>query len=153
MPPRGQDFIQASHSPASIREAGGYIVGRNYSAAFLGALASCLIIPQSAWADGDLNKVNHIIIVMQENHSFDNYFGALAYAPASPYHAASGSHSMGFLNLAHDLHYVRNRILRMPNSMDQKRQCDLIPHLLRCPYAAEELVKKGVPEPASKLLI
>jgi phospholipase C len=36
-----------------------------------------------------LGKVNHIIIVMMENHSFDNYFGALAYVPASPYHAAS----------------------------------------------------------------
>lgn len=35
---------------------------------------------------GDLGKVNHIIVVMQENHSFDNYFGVLAYAPGSPYH-------------------------------------------------------------------
>ena len=33
-----------------------------------------------------LHKVNHIIILMMENHSFDNYFGALAYAPGSPYH-------------------------------------------------------------------
>lgn len=40
----------------------------------------------AARADGDLRKVNHVIIVMQENHSFDNYFGALAYAPHSPYH-------------------------------------------------------------------
>jgi phospholipase C len=32
-----------------------------------------------------LQKVKHIIILMQENHSFDNYFGALAYAPGSPY--------------------------------------------------------------------
>ncbi|MDB6103913.1 MAG: hypothetical protein JWO52_3912 [Gammaproteobacteria bacterium] len=37
-----------------------------------------------------LHKVNHIIIVMMENHSFDNYFGALAYAPGSPYHTPSG---------------------------------------------------------------
>ena len=37
-----------------------------------------------------LHKVNHIIIVMMENHSFDNYFGALAYAPGSPYHTTSG---------------------------------------------------------------
>lgn len=36
-----------------------------------------------------LNRVNHIIIVMLENHSFDNYFGALAYAPGSPYHTSS----------------------------------------------------------------
>ena len=40
-----------------------------------------------ARADGDLGKVEHIIVVMQENHSFDNYFGALAYAPGSPYHS------------------------------------------------------------------
>jgi len=33
-----------------------------------------------------LDNVNHIIVVMMENHSFDNYFGALAYAPGSPYH-------------------------------------------------------------------
>jgi phospholipase C len=37
-----------------------------------------------------LNKINHIIIVMMENHSFDNYLGALAYAPGSPYHVTSG---------------------------------------------------------------
>src|SRR5207253_6582145 len=35
----------------------------------------------SAQADGNLGKVNHIIIVMQENHSFDNYFGVLPNAP------------------------------------------------------------------------
>ena len=37
--------------------------------------------------DSKLNKVTHIIILMQENHSFDNYFGALAYAPGGPYHS------------------------------------------------------------------
>lgn len=47
---------------------------------------ACLLAPRLAHAQGDLNKVKHIIIVMQENHSFDNYFGALAYAPGSPYH-------------------------------------------------------------------
>ena len=40
----------------------------------------------TAHAEGDLHKVNHIIIVMQENHSFDNYFGALPYVPGGPYH-------------------------------------------------------------------
>jgi phospholipase C len=34
-----------------------------------------------------LQRVNHIIVMMQENHSFDNYFGALPYTPGSPYHA------------------------------------------------------------------
>src|SRR5258707_126208 len=40
--------------------------------------------------------VNHIVVMMQENHSFDNYLGALPYAPGSPYHpgpCASGDHT------------------------------------------------------------
>src|SRR5262245_55016036 len=34
---------------------------------------------------GQLSRVKHIIVVMQENHSFDNYLGALPYAAGSPY--------------------------------------------------------------------
>ena len=44
-----------------------------------------------ARAQSGLQKANHIIVVMQENHSFDNYFGALAYAPGSPYHSPGAS--------------------------------------------------------------
>jgi phospholipase C len=50
-----------------------------------------LCLTRPAFAAGDLTKVNHIIIVMQENHSYDNYFGVLPYAPKSPYHAQNGS--------------------------------------------------------------
>lgn len=50
-------------------------------------LAFAFFSTQAVLAEGDLHKVKHIIIVMQENHSFDNYFGALAYAPNSPYHS------------------------------------------------------------------
>jgi len=51
------------------------------------AIATLLLFGVSpAGAEGDLGRVQHVIIVMQENHSFDNYFGALAYAPGSPYH-------------------------------------------------------------------
>jgi phospholipase C len=39
-----------------------------------------------ARAQRDLSQVNHIIIVMQENHFFDNYFGVLPLAAGSPYH-------------------------------------------------------------------
>src|ERR1041384_2961247 len=46
-------------------------------------LVDGLVQPDGA---GGIHKVKHVIIVMQENHSFDNYFGALAYAPGSPYH-------------------------------------------------------------------
>jgi len=49
-----------------------------------------IFVPRQVLADGDVHKVKHIIVVMQENHSFDNYFGALAYAPGSPYHTSFG---------------------------------------------------------------
>ena len=52
--------------------------------ALLLPLALTTFVPRQAFGNGDLHKVKHIIIVMQENHSFDNYFGALAYAPGSP---------------------------------------------------------------------
>lgn len=42
---------------------------------------------ESARKAGDIHQVKHVIVVMQENHSFDNYFGALAYAPGTPYHS------------------------------------------------------------------
>ncbi len=44
-----------------------------------------------AFADGNLNNLNHIVVVMQENHSFDNYLGVLPYAPGSPYHNGNGA--------------------------------------------------------------
>jgi phospholipase C len=52
-------------------------------------LGSCQWNP--AFADGDINKVNHVIVLMQGGHSFDNYFGALPYAPGSPYHNGNGA--------------------------------------------------------------
>jgi phospholipase C len=47
--------------------------------------------PKAALAQSGLRKVNRIIIVMQQNHSFDNSFGAVRYAPGTPYHRASRS--------------------------------------------------------------
>jgi phospholipase C len=49
----------------------------------------------TARAEGNVHKVNHVIIIMQENHSFDNYFGALPYAPGSPYHQCRNQHREG----------------------------------------------------------
>src|ERR1700716_2610330 len=54
-------------------------------------LLMCTAGPKVARAQTGLGKVNHIIIIMQENHSFDNYFGVLSYAPGSPYHKPSGT--------------------------------------------------------------
>ena len=45
-----------------------------------------LVTTAAARANGNISKLNHVIIVMQENHSFDNYFGVLPYAPGTPYH-------------------------------------------------------------------
>ena len=57
----------------------------------MGVDASCIDLRGRVGAG--LQNVNHIIIVMQENHSFDNYFGALPYAPGSPYHAPRNANS------------------------------------------------------------
>ncbi|HEX8111255.1 MAG TPA: alkaline phosphatase family protein [Kofleriaceae bacterium] len=63
--------------------------------------AACLILACSANGTGaggaapppdvGIHKVKHVIVVMQENHSFDSYFGALVYAPGSPYHAPAAA--------------------------------------------------------------
>jgi len=60
-----------------------WIVGRCLAASFAASMMPAAL----AHAEGNLHKVNHIIVVMQENHSFDNYFGALPYVPGGPYHA------------------------------------------------------------------
>ncbi|MGH9422205.1 MAG: alkaline phosphatase family protein, partial [Thermoanaerobaculia bacterium] len=53
--------------------------------------ALCAVLDSTpARADGNLQNLNHIIIVMMENHSFDNYLGVLPYVPGTPYHSAQG---------------------------------------------------------------
>src|SRR5262245_34648890 len=49
-------------------------------------VSALTIRPALVGADGNLQAVNHIIIVMQENRSFDNYFGVLPFVPNTPYH-------------------------------------------------------------------
>ena len=44
-------------------------------------------IALAAQARGNIHRVKHVIVLMQENHSFDNYFGALPYVPHGPYRA------------------------------------------------------------------
>jgi phospholipase C len=45
----------------------------------------------AAPADGLCNRVNHVVVLMQENRSFDHYFGALPYAPSTPYRLCTGT--------------------------------------------------------------
>lgn len=61
--------------------------GRRWMCA-LAAIVAALSLPRSRANAGDagLMRVGHVIVLMQENHSFDNYFGALPYAPGSRYH-------------------------------------------------------------------
>ncbi|MGA9723390.1 MAG: alkaline phosphatase family protein, partial [Candidatus Binatus sp.] len=56
------------------------------AASLLVGIAALGLSVATARADGNVHNVNHVIIIMQENHSFDNYLGALPYAPGSPYH-------------------------------------------------------------------
>jgi len=77
--------------------------GMKHLSAIWGALVLVLAFggaKQAFAGDDGLQKVKHIIIVMQENHSFDNYFGALAYAPGSPYHTpnSDGDHDRDDFN-------------------------------------------------------
>src|SRR5215470_13436701 len=64
--------------------------GSAISFALVACAVSALLAPAPARADGNLQNVNHIIIVMMENHSFDNYLGVLPYVPGTPYHNAKG---------------------------------------------------------------
>jgi phospholipase C len=59
----------------------------------VGAAIAMGLSAATARADGSVQKVNHVIIIMQENHSFDNYLGALPYAPGSPYHGGACKNS------------------------------------------------------------
>jgi phospholipase C len=62
------------------------MIGRILGGVLLGLVVLGTALP--ALADGNLQNVQHIVIVMQENHSFDNYFGALPYVQGGPYHSA-----------------------------------------------------------------
>jgi phospholipase C len=61
------------------------------------ALLTIGLCAQSSYAaqpsQSGIAKVNHVIIAMQENHSFDNYFGVLALAQGSPYHSPARGNS------------------------------------------------------------
>src|SRR5215472_13442337 len=59
------------------------------AASLLTSISALGLLVATARADGNVHNVNHVIIIMQENHSFDNYLGALPYAPGSPYHGGA----------------------------------------------------------------
>ena len=83
--PHAGDLLSRS-SKLGCRDAGlcNWLIRATLAAA--ASLTLLAVSPEHARADGDLQKVKHIIIVMMENHSFDNYLGTLPYVPSSPYH-------------------------------------------------------------------
>jgi phospholipase C len=48
------------------------------------AAALCLATAASAGAAEGIHKIKHVVIIMQENHSFDNYFGTFPGADGIP---------------------------------------------------------------------
>src|SRR5580658_4482457 len=62
------------------------MIGRILGGVLSGFAVWAMALP--ALADGNLQNVQHIVVLTQENHSFDNYFGALPYVPGGPYHPA-----------------------------------------------------------------
>lgn len=75
------------------RKPGGRLLVTVLTVTLLSGAAS---VPGAAADDGAhhaaaLQNLKHIIVVMQENHSFDNYFGALAYAPGGVHHPVDGA--------------------------------------------------------------
>jgi phospholipase C len=79
------DLLSRSSKPADCK-AGPWNWLPRAVLAVAASLALLAMPPKPARADGDLHKVNHIIIVMMENHSFDNYLGTLPYVHSGPYH-------------------------------------------------------------------
>jgi phospholipase C len=63
------------------------------AATLLISIAALGLSVPTARADGNVHKVNHVIIIVQENHSFDNYLGVLPYAPGGPYHGGACKNS------------------------------------------------------------
>ncbi|MGH7815621.1 MAG: phospholipase C [Candidatus Binataceae bacterium] len=61
-----------------------------FAAGAILAIVSIAAAAGTARANGDLRKVNHVVVMIQENHSFDNYFGVLPYVPDGPYHPCTG---------------------------------------------------------------
>jgi phospholipase C len=59
-------------------------------------------------SNNGLSKVKHVIVLMQENHSFDNYFGVLPYVAKGPYHPGYGQCSDGDHSCVDGLTCVRN---------------------------------------------
>jgi phospholipase C len=68
---------------------------RNWALVLPTLLLSVASGAQAAAADPGLGNLKHIIVIFQENRSFDHYFGVLPYAPGSPYHAAKGACAPG----------------------------------------------------------
>ena len=47
-------------------------------------LSSCLVLGPTATTDTGIHKIKHVIVIMQENRTFDSYFGTFPGANGLP---------------------------------------------------------------------
>jgi len=64
-------------------------------------------------AAGALNSLNHVLFMLQENHSFDNYFGML-----NPYRVAN-NFNVGADGLTYAIDGIDDKLSRITNSSDE----------------------------------
>ena len=108
-----------------------------------------------ARADGNLQNVNHIIVLMQENHSFDNYFGALAYVPGTPYWERSSrgraGNNVSWTNYFSDLPF--SRIFQPEDCATYNQLGFRVPFIVVSPFAKPNYVSHTVGDHTSILAL
>jgi len=77
------------------------------------SVASTTVSVGSSGGSGGVAKVNHVIFMLQENHSFDNYFGML-----NPYRRAKGW-NLGVDGLIYDIDGIDDKLTKISNSSDE----------------------------------
>src|SRR5437588_9841616 len=61
--------------------------GRVVTAALIAGAATVIAVVPRAGASGDIRSIRHVIVIMQENRSFDSYFGTFPGADGIPMRA------------------------------------------------------------------
>jgi phospholipase C len=75
---------------------------------------------------GDLKSINHVIFMLQENHSFDNYFGML-----NPYRAAN-NWNLGADGNTYSVDGIDDKLTKISNESDQGTKYPLFKFTSTC---------------------
>jgi phospholipase C len=84
-----------------------------YTATATGSLGTASAIATVAVSTGDINTLNHIIFLLQENHTFDNYFGML-----NPYRKANGW-NIGDDGVDYEVDGIDDKLTAISNQTDE----------------------------------